>query len=105
MKAPKFYRKFNYEKALLPNKYLAEREEGVSSIEEAKAKTGLTVGYPGWCLIYYILLCHLHPEKDNIILETGTNEGYTTIILAQALKDSGYKGKVFTVELDKKTVV
>ncbi len=102
MKPPKFYRKFNYDKSLLPNKYLASMEQGVSTVEEAKAKTGLSIGYPGWCLIYYALLSHLNPEGNNLIVETGTNQGWTTIILAQALRDSNGRGKIYTVELDQK---
>ena len=75
-------------------------EQGVSTIEEAKANTGLSIGYPGWCLIYYALLSHLTPEGNNVIVETGTNQGWTTIILAQALRDSNSRGKIYTVELD-----
>ncbi len=102
MKDPIYYRRFDYDKALIPNKYLASLEDGVSTIEQATEKTGFTIGYPGWNLVYGMVISHLHPEKDNIIIETGTNEGCTTIILAQALKDSGCNGKVYTVELDKK---
>ncbi|UCF42340.1 MAG: class I SAM-dependent methyltransferase, partial [Planctomycetota bacterium] len=100
MKPPVYYRRFDYDKALIPNKYLASLEYGVSTIEQAKANTGNSVGYPAWNLIYYMVLSHLHPSEYNIIVETGTNRGCTTIILAQALKDSGYRGKVLTVELD-----
>ena len=75
-------------------------EQGVFTIEQAIAKTGYTVGYPGWNLIYHVLLSHLNPKEYNIIIETGTNHGFSTIILAQALKDSACFGKVFTVELD-----
>jgi len=103
VKAPIYYRRFNYDKALIPNKYLASLEDSVSTIEQATAKTGFTIGYPGWNLVYDMVISHLHPEKYNIILETGTNLGCTTIMLAQALKDSGSHGKVYTVELDKKS--
>ena len=103
MKAPVYYRRFDYDKALIPNKYLASLEDGVCTIEEAKTKTGFTIGYPGWNLVYDMVLSHLHPEKYNIILETGTNVGCTTIMLAQALKDSGCRGKVYTIELDRKS--
>jgi len=99
MKAPIYYRKFDYDKALIPNKYLASMEQGVSTIEQAKAKTGFSVGYPGWNLIYHVLLSHLNPKEYNIIIETGTNRGFSTIMLAQALRDSACPGKVFTVEL------
>jgi predicted O-methyltransferase YrrM len=100
MKAPIYYRRFDYDKALIPNKYLASMEQGVSTIEQAIDKTGFTVGYPGWNLIYHILLSHLNPKEYNIIVETGTNLGFSTIILAQALKDSACPGKVFTAELN-----
>lgn len=99
MKKPKFFRQFGYDKTLLPNLFLAELEEGVESIEQAREKSGHTIGYPGWNLIYYILLSHLKPDQWNVIIETGTNLGCSTIILAQALKDSGANGRVYTVEL------
>ena len=101
MKAPKYHRSLNYRKTLLPNEYLASLEEGTKNIEEAQRKTGLSIGYPGWNLLYYSLLCNLDRASDNIILETGTNFGCSTIILAQALKDSGLKGHVYTVEIGK----
>jgi predicted O-methyltransferase YrrM len=100
MKTPIYYRRFDYDKALIPNRYLASMEQGVSTIEQAIVKTGFTVGYPGWNLIYHVLLSHLKPEEYNIIIETGTNHGFSTIILAQALRDSACPGKVFTVELN-----
>lgn len=100
MKQPQFYRTFNYNKALLPNAHLAALEEGVQTIDAAMKKTGLTIGYPGWGLIYYILLSHLEPRHHNNIVETGTNWGCSTIMLAQALKDSGCSGSLFTIELD-----
>lgn len=101
MKPPQFFRRYDYDKALLPNKYLASIEEGLSDIEEAKARIGYSIGYPGWNLLYYILLAHLYPDRFNAIVETGTNWGGTTIMLAQALKDSGHLGRVYTVEIDK----
>jgi len=102
MRQPKYYRKFDYDKGLIANKYLASLENGVSSIEEAITKTGYSIGYPGWGLLYYVMLSHLHPDEDNLIVETGTNQGASTIILAQALRDSRCRGKIFTVELDNK---
>lgn len=100
MKPPLFYRSFDYAKSLLPNAYLASLEEGVTSIEEAQALTGYTIGNPGWGLIYYLLLSHLDRNSVNIIVETGTNIGCTTIILAQALKDSKANGHIYTVEIE-----
>ncbi|WP_416672049.1 O-methyltransferase [Egbenema bharatensis] len=99
MKKPKFFRRFDYDRTLLPNAFLAELED-VETLEQAKDKTGYTIGYPGWNLIYYILLSHLKPDTWNTIVETGTNIGCSTIILAQALKDSQGDGQVYTVELE-----
>lgn len=100
MKPPIFHRMFNYNRNLLPNRHLASLEEGVTSIEQARFKTGATIGYPGWGLIYHLLLSHLDREKNEIIVETGTNWGCTTIILAQALIDTESSGRVITFELD-----
>jgi predicted O-methyltransferase YrrM len=97
---PRFYRKFNYDRSLLPNQLLRQKEETVVDLESAQNETGKTVGYPGWNLLYYCCLCSLDPESEHTIIETGTNWGFSTIVLAQALKDSGAKGKIHTIELD-----
>jgi len=100
MKPPQFYRMYDYDKAVLCNPHLASLEEGVSTIEEAQNVTGFTIGYPGWGLMYHLLLSHLHPIEFNVVVETGTNQGCTSVMLAQALRDSGRSGKVYTVELN-----
>ncbi len=64
MKEPKFYRIFDYNKKLLPNKHLALLEEGVKTIDQARKISGASVGYPGWNLIYYLLLSHLDKNRD-----------------------------------------
>ena len=97
---PRFYRDFKYKRRLLPNSYVADLERGVNSLEEAGAKTGLTIGFPGWNLLYYCCYCGLKPDGFNAIVETGTNQGFSTIFLAQALIDRGRQGHVYTVELD-----
>lgn len=104
MKPPVYHRMFGYNTSLLPNKYLASLEDGVESIDEARKRTGLSIGYPGWGIIYSILLSHLDKSKEEIILETGTNWGCTTIILAQALMDTKCEGRVITFELEKENV-
>ena len=38
------------------------------------------------------------PRGDYVVVETGTNFGSSTIVMAQALKDLGLKGKVRTVD-------
>jgi predicted O-methyltransferase YrrM len=99
MKAPKFYRIFDYDKDLLPNEYVA-RMDSATNIEDAKTKTGFTIGYPGWGIIYHLLLGALSPTNKNVIIETGTNWGMSTVFLAQALKDSGREGTVHTIEIE-----
>lgn len=100
MKPPLFYRQFGYDLDRLPNRHLARLEQGVASHKEAEKRSGATIGYPGWGLIYYTLLCHLDRQRYEVIVETGTNWGCTTIVLAQALVDAGVEGKVITFELD-----
>lgn len=100
MRPPVFCRMFDYPKRLLPNEHLAKLEDGVTTIDEARARSGATIGYPGWGLIYHVLLSHLDRRREEILVETGTNEGCTTIVLAQALMDAGCAGRVLTFELE-----
>jgi predicted O-methyltransferase YrrM len=100
MKPPIYHRMFGYNPGLLPNPQLAVLEHGVTTIEQARQKSGATIGYPGWGLIYHLLLSHLDRSREEIIIETGTNWGCTTIALAQALIDAGCRGRVLTFELD-----
>ena len=104
MKRPIYHRIFQYDRSLLPNAYLAALEEGVTTIEEARERTGATIGYPGWGLIYFILMAHLDSKRAEIIIETGSNVGCTSIVLAQALIDSGNDGRVLTFELEKENI-
>jgi len=104
MKPPIYHRMFGYNTNLIPNRHLAFLEQGVKTIEEARERTGATIGYPGWGLIYHLLLSHLDRDREEILIETGTNFGCTTIILAQALVDAGCRGKVITIELDEGSV-
>ncbi len=105
MKPPIYHRLFGYNPGLLPNPQLAVLEHGVSNIDQACQKSGATIGYPGWGLIYHLLLSHLDRSREEIIIETGTNWGSTTIVLAQALIDAGCKGRVITFELDQDNAV
>lgn len=100
MKAPLFYRRFDYDRNLLPNPHLRALEAGVDSIERAESKSGWTVGYPGWGLLYHLLLSHLAWDRSNIIFETGTNWGASTIVLAQALIDAKVEGHVHSFEIE-----
>lgn len=100
MRPPVFHRMYGYNPDLLPNRHLASLDVGVENIQEAQKRSGLTIGYPGWGLIYHLLLCHLDRGRQEILVETGTNQGCTTIMLAQALVDAGCDGHVLTFELD-----
>ncbi len=104
MRPPIYHRMFGYDTNLLPNQYLASLEDGVNTIDEARERTGATIGYPGWGLIYHILLSHLDRTREELIIETGANFGCTTIVLAQALVDAQCAGKVITIELVKDNV-
>lgn len=100
MRKPVYHRMFGYDVSRLPNAHLAALERSVTNIEEAQQRTGFTIGYPGWGVIYHVLLAHLDRSREEIIIETGTNQGCTTIVLAQALVDAGCAGRVLTFELD-----
>jgi len=98
------HRMLTYNYSLLPNKYLATMEYINTNLRSAIEKTGLTIGYPAWNLLYYSLLCSLPKEGEKIIVETGTNLGFSTIILAQVLKDLNIKGRVYSVDINKNMI-
>lgn len=100
MRDPKFFRRYDYDRAMLPNAHLRELDD-VANLEEAKERTGWSIGYPGWGLIYYLVMSSLDHDAENVVLETGTNLGSSTIMLAQALVDSKVSGHVHTFEIDK----
>ncbi len=100
MKDPRFYRMYDYDRALLPNKRLRELEADVHDLETARQRTGASIGYPGWGLIYQLALCSLDPDRVNTLIETGTNHGCSSIVLAQALADRGQGGVLHTIEID-----
>ena len=92
-------RSFDYDRTLLVNPYLAELEAASPDLASAVKLTGLSIGYPAWNLLYYCLLCSL-PPRDAVVVETGTNQGFSTIVMAQALKDAGVNAVVRTVDID-----
>lgn len=100
MKPPVYHRMYGYDLARLPNRHLATLEEGVGTIEQARQRSGASIGYPGWGLIYHLMLAHLDRKRYEVVVETGTNWGCTTIVLAQALADAKCEGHVVTFELD-----
>jgi predicted O-methyltransferase YrrM len=92
---------FNYRKSLIPNRFVSSQEVDVWDIFDAKDKTGLSMGYPSWNLLYYSLLCHLTRPITAVVIETGTNLGFSTIMLAQVLKDLESLSRVITIDIDK----
>lgn len=102
MKSPRYFRITDYDRSLLPNKVLRRLEKDADGESDWVLKTGLSPGHPAWGIIYHVVLASLHPAGENIIVETGTNWGSSTIVLAQAIRDAGRGGKVYTVELDPK---
>lgn len=100
MKSPKYFRITDYDRSLLPSRVLRRLEEGVKCEADWTERTGLSPGHPAWGIIYHVALAVLHPNGENIIVETGTNWGSSTIVLAQAVRDAGRGGRVHTIELD-----
>jgi predicted O-methyltransferase YrrM len=92
-----YLRHTRYNRKLLPNRVVAAADRA-RTLKGQMRRTGQSIGYPGWNLIYYATLCSLDRAGENIIVETGTNWGFSTIMLGQALIDSGLKGHVHTVE-------
>ncbi len=103
MKDPRFYRMYGYDLAVLPNKRLQELERDVPDLETARTRSGASIGYPGWGLIYQLALCSLDPDRFSTVVETGTNHGCSSIVLAQAIKDRGVGGVLHTIEIDEET--
>lgn len=98
-------RLFQYNHALVPNPYLADLESRSPDIDAAIANTGLSIGYPAWNLLYYSLLCSIAAaRREVIVVETGTNQGFSSIVIAQALKDAGARGVLRTVDIDPERV-
>lgn len=90
---------FDYDRHRLPNAYLAEMEAGCETLGDGVLKTGLSIGYPAWNLLYYSLFCSIN-SNNPIVIETGTNLGFSTIVMAQALKDRKVDATVKTVEIN-----
>ena len=99
-------RRFDYDRRLLPNPRIAELEPvEVSAREELTDETSWSLGYPAWNLLYYALFTSILPEQESVVvLETGTNRGVSTIVMAQALKDLGVDAVLDTVEQDPERV-
>jgi hypothetical protein len=59
----------------------------------AAVRTGLSMGYPAWNLLYYTLLCSLPP--DPVVAEVGTNLGFSTIVLVPGIINNLPPGRFF----------
>ncbi len=95
-------RRYDYDRRLLPNPHIATLEPAEpTSEEQIRDITDWSLGYPAWNLLYYTLYASILPERDDVVvIETGTNRGVTTIVIAQALADLGVDASVYTVEID-----
>lgn len=100
MREPRYYRWTDYDRSRLPNRFLAELDEAGAGPEDWTPRTGYSIGYPGWGLLYYAIACALDPQSFNLAIETRTNFGASSIVIAQAIRDSGAQGELRTVELD-----
>ena len=94
------YRIVDYDRSVIPNRFLAFLDEGVIDEVDWVARSGRSLGHPGWGWIYHTVLMLLDDDRDNVAIETGTNVGSTAILVAQAIIDSGRKGVLHTIELD-----
>jgi predicted O-methyltransferase YrrM len=98
-------RRFDYDRRLLPNQQVAALEPDEVTDEDHIGTTDWSIGYPAWNLLYYSIYCSILPERqDVVVIETGTNRGVSTIVIAQALKDLGVPAQLDTVELDPELV-
>lgn len=94
------FRDYSHGKSLYPVKLLAKLDRG-DSAQEIRNKTGLSIGQPGWGLLYYLVQVSHLKEEPGTIVETGSNFGLTTICLAQALVDAGVRSpRVLSFELN-----
>ncbi|MEM1072611.1 MAG: class I SAM-dependent methyltransferase [Planctomycetota bacterium] len=100
MRKPVFHRMTDYDRRLLPNAHLRAMDENATDREGWVEGSGYSVGYPAWGLLYYLTLCRLDPDADSLIIETGTNQGASSVLLAQAISDSRGTGVLRTVELE-----
>lgn len=103
MKAPvDRFRITDYDRGLVPSRFVAFLDDGVIDQQDWVARSGRSLGHPGWGWVYHSVLTLLDPDRTNVLVETGTNIGSTAIIIAQAVIDSGRDATLHTIELDPK---
>jgi len=98
------YRLTDYDTSILPTPFLALMEDSVTGPETWVPRTGLSIGHPGWGLVYHLVLARLDPDRFNLVVETGTNLGSTSMVIARAIRDSGRDGRLQTIEIDADTL-
>jgi predicted O-methyltransferase YrrM len=94
------YRITDYDRSILPSRFLAFLEESAADASTWVARSGRSLGHPGWGTIYHLVLSSLDPARHNVLVETGTNLGSTAIIIAQAIADSHRSATLHTIEID-----
>ena len=94
------YRITDYDRSILPSRFLAFLDDGVQDHVDWVARSGRSLGHPGWGWVYHTILMLLDADEPNVVVETGTNVGSTSILIAQAIIDSGRPGVLHTIELD-----
>lgn len=101
MKKPEFrYRITDYDRSIVPSRFVAWLDDGVVEEKEWLARSGRSLGHPGWGWLYHTILMLLDADRPNVIVETGTNVGSSAIIIAQAIIDSRREGLLHTIELE-----
>ncbi len=101
MKKPEFrYRITDYDRSIIPSRFVAWLDDGVIDDKDWLARSGRSLGHPGWGWLYHTILMLLDADRSNVLLETGTNVGTSSIIIGQAIIDSGRHGVLHTIELD-----
>jgi predicted O-methyltransferase YrrM len=95
------YRITDYDRSIIPSRFVAFLDDGVVDSADWIARSGRSLGHPGWGWIYHTILMLMDPDRPNVIVETGTNVGSTAILIGQAIIDSGRDGVLKTIELDR----
>jgi predicted O-methyltransferase YrrM len=94
------FRLTDYDHSLIPNRFVAFLDQGVVDSNDWVARSGRSLGQPGWGFVYHTTLMMLDPDRPNVLVETGTNVGTTAIIIAQAILDCGRDAVLHTIEID-----
>lgn len=94
------YRMTEYDTSILPNAILASEDDTGRGPDDWIPQTGLSIGHPGWGLLYHVILARLDPDIPSLVVETGTNIGSSSLVIAQAIADSGRDALLRTIEID-----